>query len=51
MCDNETPNPEQVKQNVAGVFSRASATYDGVGPRFFTHFGRRLVELARISVQ
>lgn len=38
----------QRKQEIAGVFGRAAATYDHVGPRFFSHFGRRLVELAQI---
>lgn len=36
------------KEFVAGVFSRAASTYDRIGPPFFAHFGRRLVELARI---
>jgi len=30
------------------VFSRAAATYDQIGPQFFSYFGRRLVELAHI---
>ncbi|HEU0304003.1 MAG TPA: methyltransferase domain-containing protein [Gaiellaceae bacterium] len=34
------------KDEVVGVFGRAAATYDQVGPRPFSHFGRRLVELA-----
>ena len=38
----------QNKQAVAGLFGRAASTYDRVGPRFFCHFGRRLVEVARI---
>lgn len=37
-----------MKQEVAEVFSRAAPTYDRVGPRFFSYFGRRLVELARL---
>ena len=36
------------KKHVAGIFSRAASTYDRVGPPFFSYFGRRLVELARI---
>jgi ubiquinone/menaquinone biosynthesis C-methylase UbiE len=36
------------KKYVAGIFSRAASTYDRVGPPFFSYFGRRLVELARI---
>ncbi len=38
----------ETKERIAGVFSRAAATYDQIGPRFFSHFGRRLVELAHI---
>jgi ubiquinone/menaquinone biosynthesis C-methylase UbiE len=37
-----------MKEDVAGLFSRAASTYDRIGPRFFSHFGRRLVELAQI---
>lgn len=36
------------KREIAGVFDRAAATYDSVGPRFFAHFGERLVERTRI---
>ena len=36
------------KQAVAGVFHRASSTYDHVGPGFFAHFGRKLVEHAAL---
>jgi len=42
--------PRDRKEEIAGVFSRAAATYDRVGPRFFAHFGRRLVERARIAL-
>jgi len=38
----------ETKERIAGVFSRAAATYDRIGPQFFSHFGRRLVELAHI---
>jgi len=31
------------------MFSRAAPTYDQIGPKFFSHFGQRLVDLARIS--
>lgn len=33
----------------AGVFGRAAATYDRIGPRRFSHFGERLVERARLA--
>lgn len=32
-----------------GVFDRAAATYGRVGPDFFSHYGTRLVELARVD--
>lgn len=31
------------------MFGRAAPSYDTVGPRFFSHFGKRLVELAQVS--
>jgi len=37
------------KEQVVAVFDRAAATYDRVGPRFFSHFGRRLTELAELA--
>jgi SAM-dependent methyltransferase len=36
------------KQELADFFGRAAPTYGHVGPRFFTRFGLRLVECARI---
>jgi ubiquinone/menaquinone biosynthesis C-methylase UbiE len=36
------------KQRLADLFDQLAPTYDGVGPPFFAHFGRRLVQLARI---
>jgi ubiquinone/menaquinone biosynthesis C-methylase UbiE len=40
---------EEYKRHISGVFTRASGLYDQVGPRYFTHFGSRLVDFARIS--
>ncbi len=31
------------------VFSQAAATYDRIGPRIFSHFGQRLVDIAEIK--
>jgi len=45
---NEPSDIAKRKQKIVGVFSRTAPAYDQVGPRFFTHFGHRLVELARI---
>jgi O-methyltransferase / aklanonic acid methyltransferase len=48
MDKNENSNVTERKHEVAGIFGRAASTYDQVGPRFFSHFGRRLVTLAQI---
>jgi O-methyltransferase / aklanonic acid methyltransferase len=48
MNNNENSDVTERKQGVAGIFGRAATTYDQVGPRFFSHFGRRLVTLAQI---
>jgi O-methyltransferase / aklanonic acid methyltransferase len=37
------------QEGIVGVFSRAASTYDRIGPRFFAHFGQRLVERAQLS--
>jgi ubiquinone/menaquinone biosynthesis C-methylase UbiE len=47
---NEPSEIAQRKQRVSGIFDGAAATYDQVGPRFFSHFGRRLVEIAQIPI-
>ncbi|MCG8347373.1 MAG: methyltransferase domain-containing protein [Chloroflexales bacterium] len=47
-----TPQQAQqhtTQQTFAAIFDRAAATYDQVGPPFFAHFGRQLVELARLA--
>lgn len=36
------------KRSVAGIFHRASSTYDHAGPGFFAHFGRQLVNHAKL---
>lgn len=48
LSQQEPPETAQRKQIVSGIFDRAATTYGQVGPRFFSHFGRRLVELAQI---
>jgi ubiquinone/menaquinone biosynthesis C-methylase UbiE len=37
------------EEDTAALFDRAAQTYDRVGPQFFSHFGRRLVELVGIQ--
>lgn len=34
------------KEAIISTFDRSATTYDRTGPRYFSHFGRRLVELA-----
>lgn len=38
------------KAHVSGVFTRASTTYDHVGPPFFSYFGKRLVEFGALPL-
>lgn len=46
--DDDPPEIAAYKGYMADLFSRAAPIYDQVGPRFFSHFGRRLVELCKI---
>src|SRR5437870_2451577 len=38
----------RMKDQIAAHFGKIAPTYDRVGPRWFAHFGRRLVELAQV---
>lgn len=40
----------EYKAHISEVFSRASSTYDHIGPPFFTYFGKRLVEFAELRI-
>ncbi len=40
---------DDTRKQIAEVFNRAAETYERVGPRFFSHFGRRLVDLAAVT--
>lgn len=42
-------DPDSLKLQHAATWSRAALTYSNVGPRFFQHFGSRLVALAPIQ--
>ncbi|MGQ0551455.1 MAG: class I SAM-dependent methyltransferase [Armatimonadota bacterium] len=37
------------KRQITEVFNRAAETYERVGPKFFAHFGKRLVDLAQVT--
>ena len=49
MSLHESDDIVQSKQHIGGIFGRAALTYDQVGPPFFPHFGKRLVDIAKIS--
>lgn len=48
MDDPDPADAIERKQAVSGVFHRASTTYGQVGPKFFSYFGRKLVEHANL---
>jgi ubiquinone/menaquinone biosynthesis C-methylase UbiE len=48
MSQKNSSEAEQHKQRVAKTFDGAAPTYGQVGPAFFSHFGRRLVEFVGI---
>jgi len=37
------------RDGIVGMFDRTAATYDRIGPRMFSLFGERLVDLARLA--
>lgn len=43
-------DPTDYKTHISGTFTRASATYDQIGPSFFSYFGRKLVEFGAPAV-
>lgn len=49
MKEENSKQVDEFKIYISGVFSRAAADYDHVGPRFFAYFGRKLVEFADIG--
>jgi len=48
MSQKKSSEIEQHKQSVSKIFDGAAPTYGQVGPAFFSHFGRRLVDIAGI---
>jgi ubiquinone/menaquinone biosynthesis C-methylase UbiE len=48
MSHNQSSDTIQRKKQVSGIFDRGAPAYDHIGPRFFSHFGRRLVEIPKI---
>src|SRR3954453_10543312 len=43
------PTDDQIKQKIAGIFDRASETYEQTGVDYFGPLGRLLVGAARLS--
>ncbi len=39
----------EIKKEITNTFNKVSAVFDGSGPRYFTYFGERLVEIAGIK--
>ncbi len=37
------------KKQIAEVFNRSAETYERVGPKFFSHFGRHLVDFVVVT--
>ena len=48
MDDERARREQEKKQRLIAAFGRGAATYDHVGPRIFTYFGERLVDVAQI---
>lgn len=46
--DRSSDDVAKAKEGIAGFFARIAPDYDRVGPRFFSHFGKRMVSLAQI---
>jgi ubiquinone/menaquinone biosynthesis C-methylase UbiE len=44
-----TEQSDLQQRGIVGVFSRAAAMYDRIGPRFFDYFGRRLIAHAQLA--
>src|ERR1041385_5472817 len=42
------PDPSNPKQTVNELYNRVASCYAGVGPNFFKHCGKRMVELGKI---
>ncbi len=42
---------DQTQKGIVGVFNRAAATYDRIGPQFFAYFGEQLVERTQLFPQ
>jgi ubiquinone/menaquinone biosynthesis C-methylase UbiE len=43
-------DPRDYNTHISGVFTRASTTYDHIGPPFFSYFGKRLVEFGALPI-
>ncbi len=49
MSDNSSDETDDRKQRIVGMFNRAAPAYDQVGPGFFAHLGRGLVNFSQIK--
>lgn len=50
MVNHDPAAVAQRKQQTSGIYNRAAAAYDQLGPHYFSYFGRRLVDLMQVPV-
>ena len=48
MVNHDPAAVAQRKQQTSGIYNRAAAVYDQLGPHYFSYFGRRLVEWMQV---
>jgi ubiquinone/menaquinone biosynthesis C-methylase UbiE len=46
---NNEKSSSDYKSRLSEIFSRSSPTYDQIGPKFFSHFGNKLVQFADLQ--
>ena len=51
MIQDESIETTERKQQVQKIFDGAAPVYDQIGPQFFSHYGRRLVEVTEIPAE
>jgi ubiquinone/menaquinone biosynthesis C-methylase UbiE len=49
MIEKQDAGDDERKRWIAAEFGKSASTYDHAGPRFFSHFGERLVEVAQLQ--
>jgi hypothetical protein len=49
MIEKQDAEDEERKRWIAAEFGKNVSSYDRIGPRYFSHFGERLVEIAKLQ--